>query len=60
MNTKYQCMFTENQIKVMKFAIEEAKNNGFEYSYNGVDTDEVLKLLNNVIRNIEEAKEIYK
>ena len=50
---KYQCMFTENQIKVMKMAIEESKDS---YSYNGTSTEEVLRLLNNVIRNIEEEK----
>ena len=52
---KYQCMFTENQIKVMKMAIEESKDS---YSYNGTSTEEVLRLLNNVIRNIKEEKNI--
>ena len=42
----------------MKMAIEESKDS---YSYNGTSTEEVLKLLNNVIRNIEEEKNtIYK
>lgn len=57
---KYQCMFTENQIKVMKMAIENAINGEVvEYNYNGVSTSEVLNLLNNVIKNIEEEREIH-
>ena len=56
MENKYQCFCTENQIKVMKMTIEKVHEEGYSYSYNGTDTDEVLKLLNNVLNNIKNER----
>ena len=56
MENKYQCFFTENQIKVMKMTIEKVHEEGYSYSYNGTDTDEVLNLLNNVLNNIKNER----
>ena len=54
---KYQCFFSENQVKLMKMIIEKSE---VECFFNGVSSNELLKLLDNIIRNIEEHKEMFK